>query len=273
DFCVSTNGAYSGGFCEGPTAFPWSNSNPTYTYRDNVTKSWGKHNLQFGGYFAAAQKNELAYVDVEGDLSFDTTAPVSTGNGFADLLMGNIASYSQDSAQPKYYIRYKLFEPYIQDDFHIFKNLTLNLGLRVSLFGTFREIKKQVYNWNPAAYDPNTAPQIDLDGSLTGQEGALIASPGTTPYDGIVQCGVGGVPLACMKEHLFNPAPRIGFAWDPRGDGKMAIRGGYGVFFDHTNGEEGNAETLEGTPPLVQDPTQYNSTGYQDMLGVGVLSP
>ena len=36
------------------------NSNPTYTYRDNVTKIIGKHNLQFGGYFVAAQKNELA---------------------------------------------------------------------------------------------------------------------------------------------------------------------------------------------------------------------
>ena len=38
----------------------------------------------------------------------------------------------------------------------------------------------------------------------------------------------------------------MGFAWDPKGDGKMAIRGGYGVFFEHTNGNEGNTESLEG---------------------------
>jgi hypothetical protein len=212
DFCISTNGAYGGGFCEGPTAFPWNNSNPTYTYRDNVTKSLGKHNLQFGGYFAAAQKNEMAYVNLQGDLGFDSTAPNSTGNAFADLLMGNIASYSQDSAQPKYYIRYKLFEPYIQDDFHVRKNLTLNLGLRVGIFGTFREIKRQVFNWDPAAYDPSQAPTIDTTGNRTGAAGALIIKSGTSPFDGIVQCGVAGVPLACMSDDLFSPAPRIGLA-------------------------------------------------------------
>jgi hypothetical protein len=273
DFCVSTNGAYGGGFCEGPTAFPWHNSNPTYSYRDNVTKILGKHNLMFGGYFAASQKNEMAYVDVSGDLYFDSTSPVSTGNGFADMLMGNIANFAQDSSQPKYYVRYKFFEPFIQDDYHIAKNLTLNVGFRLSLYGTFREIKKQVYNWNPSAYSRANAPGIDVDGSVTGQVGALLLTPGTTAYDGIVQCGAGGTPLPCMKGHLFNPAPRIGFAWDPFGKGKMSIRGAYGIFFDHTNGEEGNAESLEGTPPLVQEPLQYNIQGYTNIGGDGILFP
>ena len=270
--CLSTSGAYGGGFCEGPTAFPWENSNPTFTYRDNVTKSLGKHKLVFGGYFMNAEKNEMAYTDLGGDLGFDSTSPVSTGNAVADLLMGNIANFSQASSQPKYHINFKIFEPYFQDDYHIRKNLTLNLGLRVSLFGTFWERNHLISNWRPSAYDPAVAPQLDIDGSITGQQGALI--PGTgNPFDGMVQCGAGGIPRGCLSGHLFNPAPRLGFSWDPRGDGKMAVRGGYGVFFEHTNGAEGNAENLEGTPPIVETPTQYNVAGYNHVGGLGLLFP
>jgi len=258
-FCLSTQGSYGGGFCEGPTAFPWQNSNPTFTFRDNVTKSLGKHKLVFGGYFMNAEKNEMAYTDLGGDLVFDNTYPVSSGNSFADLLMGNIANYSQASSQPKYHINFKIFEPYFQDDYHIRKNLTLNLGLRISLYGTFWERNHLISNWRSSAYDPNTAPQLDVDGSITGQQGAILSG---NPFDGMVQCGLNGIPRGCLKGHLFNPAPRLGFSWDPHGDGKMAVRGGYGIFFEHTNGMEANAENLEGTPPIVETPTEYNVSGY-----------
>jgi hypothetical protein len=84
----------------------------------------------------------------------------------------------------------------------------------------------------------------------------------------MVQCGGSGVPQGCVKGHVFNPAPRIGFAWDPKGDGKWAIRGGYGVFFEHGNGNEQNVEALEATPPLVLNPTQPNIVGYTN-VGAG----
>jgi hypothetical protein len=236
------------------------NSNPTYTYRDNVTKIIGKHNLQFGAYFVAAQKNELAApgTATNGTFTFDTSnSAISTGNAFADLLIGNISSFSQASSQPKFYNRYKIFEPYFQDDWHVTSHLTLNLGLRVSLFGTYYERYHNEYNFDVNRYvagasstDPNT--------------GLVIGDP----FNGVVQCGVTpGVPDSCMKGHLFNPAPRIGFAWDPKGDGKMAIRGGYGVFFEHTNGNEANAESLEpAASPAVQTTSIFNLTSYGQVV-------
>jgi hypothetical protein len=270
-------GIYGSGFQEDSGFVPNGpyNANPTYTYRDNVTKIIGSHNLQFGAYAVTAQKNELTGTvpSINGFLTFDPTSPISSGNPFADMLIGNIANYAQSNARAKYYNRYKLLEPYFQDDFHASKRLTLNMGLRVSLFGTYREKYLHAYNFDPASWTAATAPRIDdFNGSVTGQAGAII--PGTgNPFDGIVQCGTAGVPVGCMKGHLFNPAPRIGFAFDPKGDGKWAIRGGYGIFFEHTNGNESNTEALESAPPLVQVPTQFNVSGYNNIGGTGLLFP
>lgn len=222
------------------------NSNPAYTYRDNVSKIAGKHSLQFGAYFVASQKNELPQFEpsVNGFITFDTGFFNSTGNPFADLLTGNIASFGQASDQPKYYLRYKIFEPYFQDDWRITPHLTLNLGLRISLFGTVYEKKHQAFNFDPTKYVQGQT-FLNPDGTVGGNA-----------FNGLVQCGVGGIPTGCARGHLFNPAPRVGFAWDPWGDGKTAIRGGYGIFFEHTNGNEAVATALEGSPPLVQNPVQ-----------------
>ena len=235
------------------------NSNPTYTYRDNVTKIIGRHNLVFGGYFVAAQKNELAApgTATNGVLTYDTSNSISTGNAFADLLVGRVASFAQTSAQPKFYNRYKIFEPYFQDDWHVTSHLTLNLGVRVSLFGTYRDRYHSEYNFDVSRYVAGASSTDPVTGLVIGN-----------PFNGVVQCGVTpGVPDSCMKGHLFNPAPRIGFAWDPRGNGKTAIRGGYGVFFEHTNGNEANAESLEpAASPAVQTTTIFNLTNYNQIV-------
>jgi hypothetical protein len=274
---ISGGAAYGGGFGEDPNGI-WPegpyNSNPTYTYRDNMTKIVGRHNLQFGAYFVAAQKNELSSVQVNGSLTYDISSPISSGNAFADMLLGNIASFGQGSNQLKFYNRYKILEPYFQDDWRVSDHLTLNLGLRISLEGTYRDRYKHAYNWDPSVYDPANAPLIDSDGSITGTAGALVPGVGN-PLDGLVQCGVGGIPVGCSKGHLFNPAPRVGFAWDPKGDGKMAIRGGYGIFFEHANGNEANTEGMEGqTSPLLQSSSQVNILGYTNIgASTGTAAP
>jgi len=239
------------------------NSNPVYTYRDNVSKIIGRHNLQFGGAFIASQKNELPQFEpsVNGFLIFDVGSAVTTGNAFADLLNGDIASFAQGSDQPKYYLRHKIFEPYFQDDWHVTDRLTLNLGLRISMFGTSRDAKKQAFNFDPAAFVPG-ASFINPDGSVGGN-----------PFNGLVQCGVNHTPIGCYPGHMFNPAPRVGFAWDPWGDGKTAIRGGYGIFFEYTNGNEATATALEGSPPLVTTPTQSNIVGYSNIGVAGENFP
>jgi Carboxypeptidase regulatory-like domain len=282
---ISINGnstAYGGNLEEDAGFIPWDNANPTYTLRDNMTKVIGTHTLQFGAYAAIAQKNEQSsYGDRQGFLTFNASnTNVSTGNAFADLLLGRIDTFEQVNTAPKYYFRYQIVEPYFQDDWRVTPRLTLNLGLRVSLFGTYHEKYNQTFNFEPSAFNSASAPFID-DGSVTGTEGALLDLPPSNPaaqplstidprvFNGIQQCGGTGIPRGCVKGHLFNPAPRIGFAWDPWGNGKWAIRGGYGIFFEHGNGNEQNVEALEATAPLVLNPSQPNIIGYTNIGGGG----
>ncbi len=279
---VDQGTAYGGGFGEDPGYIPNGtyNSNPTYSYKDNVTKIVGKHNLQFGGYAEFAQKNELgaelAAGSYPGYLTFNPSAGnVTTGNPFSDLLVGDISSFGQQNAQIKYYNRYKIFEPYFQDDWHVTTRLTLNMGLRLSLFGLYRERYHQAFNFDPSAYRAGVTtvdPNFDIVSGLTSN--GSLPSVSNLP-NGIVQCGVtAGVPSGCMNGHLLNPAPRIGFAFDPLGNGKWAIRGGYGIFYEHGNGNETGSESLENSPPLAYAAQQNNIVGYQNIgSSAGGLSP
>ncbi len=70
---LASNLAYGGGFSADTGYFPWNNANPTYTYRDNMTKILGTHTLQFGAYIAFAQKNEQNSPYIQGILTFDSS--------------------------------------------------------------------------------------------------------------------------------------------------------------------------------------------------------
>jgi hypothetical protein len=299
---AGNNAEYGGlGFAADPGYMPWEHTNPTYSLSDNLTRVLGRHNVQFGAQWVIFQRNQTngpigaATGDTQGLLTFSNLkVNGSTGNAFADMLyqgedanfpggMGAISSFQQDSAQARYRQRYEIIEPYLQDDFKITPRLTVNAGLRLSLFGNFHESNSQAFNWESSAFNTAAAQTVSV-----GPNGNLLNSPGGTPItinqsnpssgldsrivNGIVQCGVGGRPQSCAPSHLFNPAPRVGFAWDPTGAGKLALRGGYGLFFEHGTADEANTGSLEGAAPIVLSMTETNPAGWGS-IGQGNAFP
>jgi hypothetical protein len=248
------------------------NSNPTITIRDNVTKIIGRHNLQVGIYYANAHKNELpqpptAANGIVGFANSTNGGTNSTGNAYADLLLGNISNFTQQQAQLKMHNFYKIYEPFVQDDWHVTSRLTLNLGMRFSFFGTYRELNNLAFNFDPRFYVPGNS-------GVDPSTGLAFFSPSTTnPFNGWVQCGVTpGVPAGCMTNHWWNPAPRLGFAYDLFGDGKWAIRGGYGIFYEHMNGNESNTDLLEPFNDKTQTTSVTNDLN-GNLSGYSKLNP
>ncbi len=293
---LGTNAAYGGrGFAVDPSYMPWGHTNPTYSLRDDVGKALGKHTLQFGAQYVYSQRNQdnnaigAASGDTQGLLTFSNLAH-STGNAFADFLLesdanasgnpqGFIQTFTQDSSQYRYYQRFQIAEPYFQDDWKITHNLTLNLGLRVSLFGTYSEKNNTVWNWEASRFNSGGFAVDPIYGELLDKNDksapipfnptTFQLDPGVASDLGLVQCGVNGTPAGCMQGHLFNPAPRVGFAWDPWADGKTSVRGGYGIFFEHGTGNEANTGSLEASAPVVLSMTQQLPVSYACIGNVG----
>ncbi|HEX4164550.1 MAG TPA: carboxypeptidase regulatory-like domain-containing protein [Bryobacteraceae bacterium] len=250
---------------------PYFERNLDRNFFDNFSYTEGNHTLRAGFSAQWMQKTENGPV----------SAPSFTFNSFGDFLLGNVASYTQSSQDTIPDLHYVNLEGYVQDDWKVTPKLTLNLGLRYSFFPSPSDVHNTINAFNPLYYNQAGAPVIN---SLTGNFASGQALSPTNYANGLIfptgtSCtnAKAIAPDATCSPYgsLVNPnsnnnfAPRFGFAYDPFGKGKTAIRGGFGIFYDRTlNGAwEQNGFT---NPPRVQSPNIV-STSFDNVLA-GTLS-
>ena len=200
-------------------------------FSDNVLHTFGKHTLNIGGDFRwtnFARNFQLFragfYSFGRGETAGTNTFTTQSGNGFASFLLGQVSNTNNTAVEveaPTFVSKYGAL--YVQDDYKLLPNLTLNLGFRYDIDLPINVKHNADNNWDPTLPDTNL-------GILGG-----LNFPSTTHLSS---------RFADVNYHDFGP--RLGFAWSPKFlGGKSVLRGNYGIIYGATpmnvpaNGEPG----------------------------------
>jgi hypothetical protein len=193
----------------------------TYTISDTVIWNHAKHNVRFGGDYRRILQGFRSARNAEGSFIFtgfatadylpgSTQAAPNTGYDFADFLLGLPQQTSLQSGTTDYEFRANSYDAFVQDDWRIFANLSLNLGLRYEYNSPFSETENRIANLDTSFSPASTS--------------AFLVLPGQTgPYSGVF-------PATLVRPDRNNFAPRLGLAW--RANKNTVVRAGYGINYN-----------------------------------------
>jgi hypothetical protein len=187
----------------------------TFHLADTLSWTHGKHSFRFGGEMRRYQINLFNNFASRGVTEFASTP---------DFLQGNVEVAFVGTGITDRGFRARDVSGYFQDDWKVSKRLTLNLGVRYDYMGPSTDVKDRLGNFDSSLLSTATK-QNGGDGLLDGfvlPAGANFGAIQGTP-------GVSNSTLFSSSPHNFSP--RVGLAWDPFGDGKTAVRAGYGLYY------------------------------------------
>ena len=260
----------------GSGPLPRMNENIRYTFEDSLSWTKGPHNYKFGFSAERNSKTEPGSNDYNGVYNFGHNAdnPLSTGNGYANALLGVFTSYQERDDRIDRERRHWQWDAYAQDGWRVNSRLTVDYGVRVTHHGALYEVRDMNSAFDPSLWDPSEAAVLFrpycLPGGVPGNQacatgnrrainpitGQIVsqAFAGTmVPGSGDIANGqfTGGLPGKKPGWYYDMPAlswaPRIGMAFDLTGDQKTALRASGGIFYNFLN----QGQYLYNEGPLV----------------------
>jgi hypothetical protein len=184
-------------------------------FSDTVAKVWGKHTLKAGFFWEHIRNTQPNNASVQGAMGFTNNNSNSLGNAYADMLIGNLNSYTETNFNRINDIGYTTVEGFLQDSWKVNKRLTLELGLRVTRFTPWTDNLGFGYSiFDPSKYS-STCTAVEYCGFLWNKRDP-------------------SVPVSGFPTRAAFYQPRFGVAYDLFGTGKTVLRGGWGRYYYHS---------------------------------------
>jgi hypothetical protein len=194
--------------------------------KDDFSKVKGSHTFKVGFLASNNRKNELSGGSSGEAPGYWGTNANNSGNGAFNVLNANTTwGFGESQTNPFAETRWHDYEFYYGDSWKVRRNVTVEYGARWSFLRNPYSRTNSISSWQQNLYVPGvTGPALACDG--------LMVVPGTDPCTALgFAGGVPGPNRSLKNNDNHEIAPRLGIAWDPKGDGKMSIRGGFGEFY------------------------------------------
>ena len=242
------------------------NSANQYQWADQISWVHGKHTIRAGFEADRRQWNETVLGDAIGALTFisfddfllglpgcppsSTTCSANPGatngsafsNVYASSGPAGFAATVTGSDGVNHAYRFRDYAGFVQDDFKLASRLTLNLGVRWEYFSLPSDDTGNITNFWPSLAEPWVTPT-----AADPYQGFVVPSN----YKGVMAAGVTRntrdtpIPIGAPRT---NFAPRAGFAWQPLRSSGLAVRGGYGLFYDRPDAGVFTAQSMAAAP-------------------------
>lgn len=222
------------------SAYPQLSTENEFLYEDSLTKDLGRHTLKAGFRYIRTRNGSSFYQDFNGsiepydveslvtDETFDDQADMVVYGAptYGSLYLASAAIDTTTNLAPNPYRGYRANEyaGYVQDDFRVTSRLMLNVGMRWEYFGPPHNFQagydSNVFFGPFVSPTPNGNPFLPNSTFIGAMQGATFQTVPNSQHSTL------------WNKDTNNFAPRLGFSYDPTGNGKMTIRGGFGIGYD-----------------------------------------
>jgi hypothetical protein len=269
--------------------FPTKSVDTVFNFSDSVSRIWRFHTFKAGVFFERVRYFSSGAGTNFGSFDFtsDANNPLDTGYAYANALTGVFRSYQESNSRVETNGRGYTLEWFVQDSWKVTRRLTLDYGLRFTVYRPYTDAKSAAASLIPDRWDPGRAPRLYYPvlnergqrvawDPLTGATapavliGAIVPNSGNTA-NGMVIADGKTIDRGLMRQRGVLPGPRFGFALDVFGDGKTAVRGGFGIFYNTR--ERVLLLDVARTPPIQYAPIVYYGSFSTLLQSAGTLFP